>query len=194
MSVDDRQSERGRPDVCWTKPRATKTLRSHGERHAVEGAAGQGGAGRVDSCERRLRVRYSQSALKISPMSRTRLRVAGMCAQVAPREIANKNSKSARFDDPEKKLKHAGKIAGDERSIVRSSCFKILSHAIYAARVRCRSQSFRLKGGWLISLKKVECALGVCRVRMSYPLVGGGGSRFGVAPRAWPPPGGKRGE
>jgi hypothetical protein len=118
-----------------------------------------------------------------------------MCAHVAPWEIANKNSKSARFDDRREKLKNGGNIAGQESAIFGSGRVKILSRANCVARVRSGSQSFQLKKG-LVDLIK-ECRMAIwsqSRVRMSYPLVGGGGSRFGVAPRSRPPPEVKRGE
>jgi len=193
MSVGYYAYEGGRPNACWTKLRASMTRRSHDERHAALGPLG--GPGRLDPREWRSRVRYLQCALTIPPSIRTRQRLARMCAHVAPWEIANKNSKSIRFDDRREKLKNGGNIAGQESAIFGSGCVKILSRANCVACVRCRSQSFRLKKGLVDLIKECRMALwSQPRVRMSYPLVGGGGSRFGVATRSWPPPEVKRGE
>jgi hypothetical protein len=161
----------------------------------VAGTLGPGGAGPAGPYEGRSRVRYLQCALTIAPLIRTRLRQAGMCAHVAPREVAIKNSKSTGSDDRREKLKNGGNIAGQESAIFGSGCVKILSRANCVACVRCRSQSFRLKKGLVDLIKECRMALwSQPRVRMSYPLVGGGGSRFGVATRSWPPPEVKRGE
>jgi hypothetical protein len=163
--------------------------------HVVAGALGPGGAGRVGPYEGRSRVRYLQCALTIAPLIRTRLRQAGMCAHVAPREVAIKNSKSTGSDDRRETLKNGGNPAGKECSISRSGWFDILPVANCITSARSRSLSFRLKK-WLADLIK-ECRMNFwsqSRVRMSYPLVGGGGSRFSVAPPSWPPPGVKRGD
>jgi hypothetical protein len=161
MTFGNCASEIGRTNACGAMVRASTTLRPHDGWHA--GASGPGGASRIDSCERRLRVGYWQSGLTISPLIWTRLPAARMCAHVAPREIGNKNYKSRRFGDRRERLKNGGNIAGKECSIIRTGCFKILSHANYVTRVRSGSQSLRLEK-WLADLiKECRMSFGVSR-------------------------------
>ena len=108
--------------------------------------------------------RYLQCTLKTSLLTRTRPRLAGMCAHVAPRKIQVENCAAMRSGDRQEKPKNARAIGQAESSIVRRTCFEIVSREIVDTHVRSASRSFRLKMHLANAMKR--CRMTVARANI----------------------------